>query len=89
MACHLRSALSHVKTRRSTCLPLDVDQLAVDVGHDWRERLLSPAVTVRLFFLQILNGNVAITALRQIGQMTATASSYCEARARCAAGWTW
>ena len=82
MAHHLRSALTYVKAHHAAHLPLDVDQLAADVGHDWRARLLTPAVTVRLFLLQILNGNVAITALRHFGQMTATASSYCEARAR-------
>src|SRR5256885_789561 len=82
MARHLRRALTHVKAQVSRQLPVDVDQLAADIGHDWRERLLTPAVTVRLFLLQILHGNVAITALRHIGQMTAQASSYCEARAR-------
>jgi len=82
MADHLRGALTRVKVQVSGQLPVDVDQLAREAGHEWRERLLSPAVTVRLFLLQIFNGNVAITALRHVGQMTATASSYCEARAR-------
>src|SRR5436190_1328985 len=82
MAHHLRCALAQVKLRVSRPLPVDVDQLARDVGHDWRERLLSPAVTVRLFLLQILHGNVAITALRHVGQIKMQASSYCAARAR-------
>src|SRR6185503_10407926 len=82
MADHLRGALTRAKVQVSGQLPVDVDQLAREAGHEWRERLLSPAVTVRLFLLQIFNGNVAITALRHVGQMTATASSYCEARAR-------
>lgn len=82
MAHHVRCALAHVKAQVAGQLPVDVDQLARDVGHDWRERQLTPAVTVRLFLLQILHGNVAITALRHLGQMTATASSYCEARVR-------
>lgn len=84
MAGHLRSALTHVKAQVCSRLPvdLDVDQLAAEVGHTWRERELTPAVTVRLFLLQVLSGNVAITALRHIAQMTVTASSYCEARAR-------
>ncbi|MBA3777168.1 MAG: IS4 family transposase [Betaproteobacteria bacterium] len=84
MAGHLRGAVHRVKAQLARQLPVDVDvdQLAAQVGHDWRERLLTPAVTVRLFLLQVLHGNVAITALRHLGQMTATASSYCEARAR-------
>lgn len=84
MARHLRSALAHVKAQVSRQLPVDVDvdQLARQVGHDWRQRLLTPAVTVRLFLLQILHGNIAITALRHIGQVTMQASSYCTARAR-------
>lgn len=84
MARHLHAALAHVKAQASRRLPIDVDvdQLAAEVGHDWRERLLTPAVTVRLFLLQILHGNVAITALRHIGPMTTAASSYCAARGR-------
>jgi hypothetical protein len=82
MAQHLRFALACVKAQRCGQLPVDVDQLASDAGHRWRERLLTPAATVHLFLLQILHGNVAITALRHLGQMSAAASSYCEARAR-------
>jgi hypothetical protein len=82
MARHLRCALTHVKAQIARQLSVDVDQLATDVGHNWRDRLLSPAVTVRLFLLQVLHGNIAITALRHVGKMTAAASSYCDARAR-------
>ena len=82
MARHLRVALAQVKARAFRQLPVDVDQLARESGHDWRERLLTPAVTVRLFMLQILHGNVAITALRHVGQIAMQASSYCAARAR-------
>lgn len=82
MARHLRAALTHVKAQAWRQLPVDVDKIAADAGHEWRERLLTPAVTARLFLLQILHGNVAITALRHVAQMTVGASSYCEARAR-------
>src|SRR2546426_730329 len=70
MARHLRCALAQVKVRISQQLTVDVDQLARDVGHDWRERLLSPAVTVRLFLVQILHGNVAINALPYVDAMS-------------------
>jgi hypothetical protein len=97
MARHLRAAISQVKAQaqgKAGCrlLPVDsdsgvdvgvdVDELARDVGHRWRDRKLTPAVTVWLFMLQVLNGNVAITALRHVGKLAASASSYCEARAR-------
>lgn len=82
MACHLQAAIEHVKRRTSFALPVDVDALAQSVGHVWRERKLTPAVTVRLFLLQVLHGNVAISALRHLGQVSLQASSYCAARAR-------
>ena len=82
MARHLRAALAQVKARALGRLPVDVDQLARDAGHRWRDRKLTPAVTLGLFMLQVLHGNVAITALRHVGNMAASASSYCEARAR-------
>jgi hypothetical protein len=85
MARHLRAALDHVKAQVHSVrfpLPLDVDQLARDAGHTWRERKLTPSVTVWLFMLQVLHGNVAMTALRHVGGVTVRASSYCVARAR-------
>jgi len=82
MAHHLLAALARVKAQVGQQLPLDVDQLARDVGHRWRERKLTPAVTVALFLCQILHGNVAMTALRHVGGMVVNASSYCAARAR-------
>jgi hypothetical protein len=80
MARYFRSALHHVKIHSR--LPVDVDQLARQAGHVWRDRKLTPAVTVRLFMLQILNGNLAMTGLHRIGGVTMRASSYCAARMR-------
>lgn len=82
MAGHLRAALTQVKLRIHSQLPVDIDQLAGEVGHRWRDRKLTPAVTVWLFMLQIVNGNVAMTALRHLGGMAMQASSYCAARQR-------
>jgi Transposase DDE domain len=59
-----------------------VDQLCRDCGCQWRDRLLTPLVTLRLFILQILHGNTAITHLRQLCGIDFAASSYCEARKR-------
>jgi hypothetical protein len=82
MAADLRVVVNHVKAQVRLRLPVDVDQLAAEAGHDWRERKLTPAVTCWLFMLQVLHGNVAIAALRHLNDMTMAASSYCEARAR-------
>jgi hypothetical protein len=59
-----------------------VGQLCRQAGHVWRDRLLPPLVTLRLFILQILLGNTAINHLRQKSGMDFAGSSYCEARAR-------
>lgn len=82
MAGHLRAALNQVKAQLHRQLPVEVDELARQVGHRWRENKLTPAVTVWLFLLQILNGNTAMTALRLLGGITVQASSYCDARMR-------
>jgi hypothetical protein len=80
MAQYVRAALSHVKAQMAARFALDVDQLAREVGHEWRERTLTPEMTVRFFALQILHGNCAINALRHLGNLPAQASSYCAAR---------
>ena len=77
MARHLRAAVNRVKlqVRRLGPLPVDVDELAGKVGHHWRQRELTPAVTVWMFLLQVLNGNAAMTALRHLSGVAVTAST--------------
>ena len=58
------------------------EQLCRGSGQVWRRRLLTPAVTLRLFLLQVLHGNIAICALRQLAGLPFAAASYCQARAR-------
>jgi hypothetical protein len=59
-----------------------VDQLCRDAGLLWRDRLLTPLITLRLFVLQILHGNTSIAHLRQLCGVDFAPSSYCEARQR-------
>ena len=59
-----------------------VDQVLQGAGVEWRERLLPPVVTLRLFLIQILHGNCPIAALRQLSGLGFAVSSYCEARVR-------
>jgi hypothetical protein len=59
-----------------------IEKACRDVGHDWTERVLGPVSTLRLFMLQVLNGNTAMTHLPRLARMTFTAGAYCQARAR-------
>jgi Transposase DDE domain len=59
-----------------------VDQLCREHSVVWRERLLPPLVTLRLFLIQILHGNCAIAALRQLGGIDFARSSYSDSRKR-------
>jgi len=58
--------------------------LAACQRHDytWRERVLGPVLTVRLFLLQILCGNTACAHVPHLAHVDLTASAYCQARAR-------
>ena len=51
-------------------------------NHRWRNRTLSPVVTLQMFFVQVLNGNTACHHLRHLTKQAATASAYCQARMR-------
>ena len=46
-----------------------VNQCFAKVGYVWRNRVLDPARTMGLFMIQVLNGNTAITHLRQLGNI--------------------
>ena len=59
-----------------------VDECFASAGHAWRDRVLTPAVTMKLFILQVLHGNTAINHLLGLFGMNCSASSYCEARTR-------
>jgi Transposase DDE domain len=59
-----------------------VEQLCRACRHTWRERVLTPLVTLRLFLIQVLHGNTSITHLRQLAGLRFAPGSYCEARDR-------
>lgn len=59
-----------------------VNQLCVRQELSWRERLLWPAVFIRLFVMQILHGNTSIVHLRQLSGLDFAPSSYVGARCR-------
>ena len=65
-------------------LPISVhfEQICREQQVVWRRRLLPPWLTLRLFLIQIFNGNVAIAALRQLAGIDFAPSSYSDARKR-------
>lgn len=64
-----------------------IDERAIEVACDaagmrWRERMLTPVFTVRLFLLQILWGNTACDHVPRLAGREFTGEAYCKARAR-------
>jgi len=53
-----------------------------EAGHKWRDRDLGPVVTVRMFLLQVLYGNVACNFVPRLAGKDVTGSAYCTARRR-------
>jgi hypothetical protein len=81
---HISQVLARLKRDPIGDLPIadHLNQLLVEQKVVWRDRLLTPLVTFRLFVIQILSGNVAIAALRQLTGIDFALSSYCESRKR-------
>jgi len=59
-----------------------ITQACHEAGMTWRETMLSPAITIQIFFVQILHGNTAIEHLSHLTGMSFTAAAYCRARMR-------
>jgi hypothetical protein len=80
----IASVLARLRREPLADLPIasDVNQLCAQCQHVWRDRLLPPLVTLRLFLLQVLHGNTSITHLRQLAGLEFAPGSYCEARQR-------
>ena len=59
-----------------------IERACQQAGHKWRERELGPVTTVKMFFLQILFGNVACEFVPHLAGKDVTGSAYCAARGR-------
>jgi len=81
---NMTCALARLRREPLADFPLGehLDQLCAQCQHLWRDRLLTPLITLRLFILQILHGNTSITHLRQLSGTDFAPGSYCEARGR-------
>jgi hypothetical protein len=58
----------------------ELKTLCREAGLKWRERVLTPVRMIRLFFLQILHGNVECDALPHLSGLRFTSGAYCMAR---------
>jgi hypothetical protein len=74
--------LGQFKEQWSSQLGTDEELAALcrEAGLQWRERVLTPIRMIRLFFLQVLHGNVACDALPHLSGLRFTAGAYCTAR---------
>lgn len=80
-------ALEKVKDTYDQIIPeTAILAAAAAVGHTYRERKLGPVQALHLFLVQILNGNVACSALRHLAGMTCAVGAYCKARGRLPVG---
>ncbi len=77
-------ALARLRREPLDDLPIagDLEQQCLRCGHAWRDRVLTPLVTLRLFLLQVLHGNTSIAHLRQLAALCFAPGSYCQARER-------
>jgi hypothetical protein len=80
---HLPRVLEQIRHNLAHDLQADTVLAAFrDAGLRWRNRVLDPLTTLRLFVLQILNGNIAINHRRHLHPEPFTDSADCQARAR-------
>ena len=79
----LRAALRRIQTDLEQLLePTQIVAVCREAGYHWRKRLLDPITTIRLFVLQILNGNLAVARLPEFTRKVFSEAAYCKARGR-------
>lgn len=59
-----------------------IERLCRELGHMWRDRVLTPVVTVHAFLLQVLHGNTACDHVARLMGSTFSGEAYCQARRR-------
>lgn len=59
-----------------------IERLCHELGHVWRDRVLTPVVTVHAFLLQVLHGNTACDHVPHLMGSLFTGEAYCQARRR-------
>jgi hypothetical protein len=59
-----------------------IERLCRELGHVWRDRILSPVVTIHAFLMQVLHGNTACDHVPHLMGGHFTGEAYCQARKR-------
>lgn len=79
----IRARLEKVKDDPMLVIDADtVERVCREMGHRWRDRMLDPVSTLRVFATQIAHGNTAIAHAIHLAGGGFTESAYCQARAR-------
>lgn len=59
-----------------------IERLCRELGHRWRERVLTPVVTIHAFLLQVLHGNQSCDHVPHLMGGGFSGEAYCQARMR-------
>jgi len=59
-----------------------IERICRELGHVWRDRVLTPVVTVHAFLMQVLHGNTACDHVPHLMGGQFTGEAYCQARRR-------
>jgi hypothetical protein len=80
----ITAVLTRLKTEWAAHLQPDaIMAVCHEAGYtSWRDRVLTPVITVQLFLLQILHGNTACSHLPHLSGLRFSASAYCQARSK-------
>src|SRR5437867_7974500 len=83
MASTFADVVRHFKANVSKALSAEtITKVCTALGYAWRERVLDPTVTMQVFLLQILHGNIACSAMARLAGLRFSAQAYCQARLR-------
>jgi hypothetical protein len=83
MVTSILRALSRIKADVAVHLQAAViESLCRELGHTWRDRVLTPVVTVHAFLLQVLHGNTACDHVPHLMGGNFTGEAYGQARRR-------
>src|SRR5260221_7161061 len=83
MAHRIAQIVARFKADVGTALaPETIVEACRSLGHTWRERILTPVVTLHAFLLQVLHVNIACTGLSRFVGKKVSAAAYCGARVR-------
>jgi Transposase DDE domain len=83
MVASILRALARIKADVALHLQAAViERTCRELGHTWRDRILTPVVTVHAFLLQVLHGDTACDHVPHLMGGNFTGEAYCQARRR-------